>query len=249
MLSSPSGVSYGTVLGSTFASLFPTRLGKFVLDGVVDVPEYYTGTWSSNLHNADLAVEDFFRFCHAAGPTKCALWSNSTAAISQRTRGILEAVRTSPVPVYDGNVVRHPQLIRYEELVFLFLAMMYSPLSNWPKLAQLLSDLEKRDGVSTAALLGQASPTMLGVTPLIGGLDSVRKNRGNFDTYEKWTAHHAEMGEESEWVADAWASLGLVTKDLEMYPPASQQFNGEFGNTYFCPSCGGFGEQAANSGL
>ena len=30
------GASYGTELGATYAELFPTRVGRFVLDGAVD---------------------------------------------------------------------------------------------------------------------------------------------------------------------------------------------------------------------
>ncbi len=37
------GYSYGTVLGNYFASLFPERIGRLVLDGVVDVMDYSSG--------------------------------------------------------------------------------------------------------------------------------------------------------------------------------------------------------------
>lgn len=219
-------MSYGTVLGSTFASLFPSRLGKFVLDGVVDVPEYYTGTWSSNLHNADQAFNDFFSFCHSAGQSKCAIANASAGAIATRTKTILESIRKSPIPVYDNAVVQHPVVIRYQEVIFILLQTMYSPLANWPTLAQILVDIESRNGTSTAEYLAKVPLTMGGNTPLIGSLDSVRYNRKNFDTYEKWTAHLRRMAKDSEWFADAWAPLGLSTKDLEILPPLSQQFNG-----------------------
>lgn len=37
------GQSYGTVLGATAAAMFPDRIDKMVIDGVVDLPEYYEG--------------------------------------------------------------------------------------------------------------------------------------------------------------------------------------------------------------
>lgn len=40
------GYSYGTVLGNYFASLFPERVGRLVLDGVVDANDYSTGSVS-----------------------------------------------------------------------------------------------------------------------------------------------------------------------------------------------------------
>lgn len=37
------GFSYGTLLGATFASMYPNRVGRLVLDGVVDAEDYYAG--------------------------------------------------------------------------------------------------------------------------------------------------------------------------------------------------------------
>lgn len=35
------GVSYGTVLGATAVAMFPDRMDKVILDGVVNAEEYY----------------------------------------------------------------------------------------------------------------------------------------------------------------------------------------------------------------
>jgi pimeloyl-ACP methyl ester carboxylesterase len=38
-----SGFSYGTLLGVTVASMFPDRIDKIVLDGVINPWEWYAG--------------------------------------------------------------------------------------------------------------------------------------------------------------------------------------------------------------
>src|SRR5205085_993466 len=37
------GYSYGTILGNYFASMFPGRVGRMMLEAVVDVQDYYAG--------------------------------------------------------------------------------------------------------------------------------------------------------------------------------------------------------------
>jgi len=41
ILTSIPGISYGTVLGATVISMFPDRVDKVILDGVVNAHEYY----------------------------------------------------------------------------------------------------------------------------------------------------------------------------------------------------------------
>jgi pimeloyl-ACP methyl ester carboxylesterase len=38
------GVSYGSLLGTTVAAMFPERMDKVIIDGVVNPFEYYTNT-------------------------------------------------------------------------------------------------------------------------------------------------------------------------------------------------------------
>lgn len=73
------GISYGTFLGQTFASMFPDRVGNVVLDGVVS-PEGYLAnyTWSSVTH-LDGAISTFFINCYELGPSKCSFYTGSSA--------------------------------------------------------------------------------------------------------------------------------------------------------------------------
>lgn len=50
------GISYGTALGNTFASMYPGRVHRMLLDAVVDADDYSKGTVSSNT----LDATDFF---------------------------------------------------------------------------------------------------------------------------------------------------------------------------------------------
>uniref|UniRef100_A0A8H7K5H2 Peptidase S33 tripeptidyl aminopeptidase-like C-terminal domain-containing protein n=1 Tax=Bionectria ochroleuca TaxID=29856 RepID=A0A8H7K5H2_BIOOC len=72
------GISYGTFLGQTFASMFPDRVGNVVLDGVVS-PEGYLAnyTWSSVTH-LDGVISAFFIHCSEVGSDDCSFHTGST---------------------------------------------------------------------------------------------------------------------------------------------------------------------------
>ncbi|KAK3944424.1 TAP-like protein-domain-containing protein [Diplogelasinospora grovesii] len=72
------GISYGTFLGQTFASMFPDRVGNVVLDGVVS-PEGYLTNWTYNsVNHLDGVIAAFFIYCHEAGPSDCAYYTGSS---------------------------------------------------------------------------------------------------------------------------------------------------------------------------
>lgn len=67
------GFSYGTYLGSTFASMFPDRVGRLVLDGVVSEYDYNRSLGNGSLVDAEKALLSFYTFCFNSGPYQCPL--------------------------------------------------------------------------------------------------------------------------------------------------------------------------------
>jgi pimeloyl-ACP methyl ester carboxylesterase len=76
------GVSYGTVVGSTLAAMFPDRVGRMVLDGVLDAELYYGNEWRGFVDQADEAMGEFVRLCYSAGPERCSFWGPSMVDIT-----------------------------------------------------------------------------------------------------------------------------------------------------------------------
>lgn len=50
--------------------------------------------------------------------------------------------------------------------------------------------------------------------------------RYNLSSEQKWEEHVARITEQSKWVGDAWASVALVCKDLDIVPPSGQRIFG-----------------------
>jgi pimeloyl-ACP methyl ester carboxylesterase len=63
------GLSYGTFLGQTFASMFPDRVGRMVLDAVMDPDDRVNGNDVAELISVDAAFSTFFVCCNLAGPS------------------------------------------------------------------------------------------------------------------------------------------------------------------------------------
>ncbi|KAF2184655.1 hypothetical protein K469DRAFT_666450 [Zopfia rhizophila CBS 207.26] len=218
------GISYGTLLGATFASLFPDRIGRMILDAVVDGEEYYHGVWVGNLLETDNAVRSFFKYCHEAGPDLCAFYSPTPAEIEDRLQKVVQDVRDHPIAVFDPSVTAFPRLATYEELNFILLSSLYSPLTYFPLLAQVLRDLENRNGSSLVQITSLTRPTADEPGAMILCMDAA--GRYNLSTIEKWEQHIGLVNEESVYVGDSWSSIALVCRNMDIYPPESQQIHG-----------------------
>ncbi|KAM5343467.1 hypothetical protein ACJ41O_012004 [Fusarium nematophilum] len=71
------GSSYGTVLGQTFAAMFPNGIDRMFLDSVVAPQNYYSGFVATLIHDADEALRNTFKECIDAGPELCRLANHS----------------------------------------------------------------------------------------------------------------------------------------------------------------------------
>ncbi|KAL7929402.1 TAP-like domain-containing protein [Trichoderma chlorosporum] len=135
------GFSYGTVLGNYFASMFPGRVGRLILDGVCDIEDYSGGAgWLRNTLDSDEIFDHFFEGCAAAGPEVCALARASDAheasPIRRRFDAFLSKLDQAPKSVLleSGDVV-----IATGWDVRLFIGLvLYAPLKLFQGLAREL---------------------------------------------------------------------------------------------------------------
>ncbi|MEV0407297.1 alpha/beta hydrolase [Actinoallomurus sp. NPDC050550] len=98
------GISYGTVLGATYANLFPDRVGHVILDGNVD-PIAWThsegGLSTSLREGSDLAsaatLKGFLSLCGRAPVSGCAFSAGSLAATQAKFNTMLRRLQRNPV--------------------------------------------------------------------------------------------------------------------------------------------------------
>ncbi|KAK7949077.1 uncharacterized protein PG986_009963 [Apiospora aurea] len=155
------GISYGTILGGTFASLFPDHVERLVSDGNVDYGDWFRNDQLNAYEDADKIMHAFFTACHRAGPDRCAFHNgNETdpSALEARYWALLATLRQRPVllPAHanaiDSPAV--PQLVTYSALQRLVRTVLYKPLYEFPELARVLAALEKRDGLPYYRMAG-----------------------------------------------------------------------------------------------
>lgn len=131
------GGSYGTVLGGTYAALYPDRVGRMVLDSVVDFNDWYSPIHDPSRHigDADLGLEFFFTACHDAGSEACAIWSEDISSIKQAFYTADRSIHEKPLPVPGFGLVKWPlwRLGVYNAL--------YKPALNFPVLAGITSEI------------------------------------------------------------------------------------------------------------
>jgi pimeloyl-ACP methyl ester carboxylesterase len=148
------GFSYGSMLGTTYANLFPERVRAIVVDGVLDPIAWTTGAagqshlpFSTRLRSDEGAQEtlgEFFRLCDAAGEN-CAFSGNSAA----RFAALRDRLLARPILVeLDGQTFP----FTYTDLIFSTLGALYSTFA-WPFHAEFLAVLE---AAASPAALGAA---------------------------------------------------------------------------------------------
>lgn len=133
------GFSYGTLLGATFASMFPDKVGRVVLDGVVHADHYVNPVWERSVVDADAIWDKFFVSCAEAGAL-CDFYraGDGPEDLRARFREILSSLEAQPAVVLlpDTNL---PGLVTASDVKkSIFFAGLYAPITGFPVIAELL---------------------------------------------------------------------------------------------------------------
>ena len=135
------GQSYGTLLGLTYAALFPTHVRAMVLDSVIDPALSLNQMTLGQAEGFESELDAFFTWC--AGTASCP-WRPSgdpTAAVLT----LLASSAASPVPAGNGRAAGAGEL--YDAL----LDGLYAQ-SDWPQLGDALAADATGDGAQVVAM-------------------------------------------------------------------------------------------------
>jgi pimeloyl-ACP methyl ester carboxylesterase len=109
------GQSAGTMMGQTYANLFPRRVRAMALDSVVD-PVAYTkrmAAWlASSIGSVDATFGAFLSLCQSAGPDRCPLAGSVPA--EQRAQALFAQLRRAPLAAPTATP---PGRLTYGELL------------------------------------------------------------------------------------------------------------------------------------
>lgn len=136
------GFSYGTRLGSTYAELFPEKVGKFVLDGATDPALTLRQSVLNQAGGFQVALESYIQDCVDGGD--CFLGDTVQEGLD-RISGLLDQIDDEPLPT---NEERDLQIGN----AFYGLVLPLYSQENWPFLTQGLEQAFDGDG-STLLLL------------------------------------------------------------------------------------------------
>ncbi|MFF3064247.1 alpha/beta hydrolase [Oerskovia sp. NPDC057915] len=209
------GYSYGTLLGATYAALFPDRVRAMVLDGTVDV-EGWSGVGSDELFGtrngqaagATETFGEFARLCAEAGPSVCALSSlGDPAEVVEATYAALrEAPLTIPMP--DGSTVR----VGYPEAVALVFSYLYEPAA-WGDLDLTLAGLAVLSGAVGPPAAD--APAARSAAPSLGEL---LRRAGYAQDYPSLGGALASLCVDATTPGDPWSYAAKVDALDEQYP-------------------------------
>ncbi|MGN9809816.1 alpha/beta hydrolase [Micromonospora sp. BQ11] len=127
------GYSYGTLLGATYAQLYPQRVRALVLDGAVDPRMGLVASSESQAKGFERAFDNFTRWC-AANAGRCPIAPDARAAVTSA----IEKARVSPVRG-DGGREATPGWVFYAVISSLYTE------AGWEELGRAIDELQGGD--------------------------------------------------------------------------------------------------------
>jgi pimeloyl-ACP methyl ester carboxylesterase len=210
------GFSYGTFLGTTYASLFPDKVGRFVLDGAID-PRVSDEQQSLNqLAGFDLALNNYLKDCVAHDsecPFKGGLWD-----AQQQVKKFLKKMESSTLPTDDGRKLTISStttgliMALYSDTYWIYLSQAFSEAfdgngTTFIRLADFYNDRESD---------GSYNGNTLDANIAINCLDSRSSSKP-----EKMTAQNQKLLKLSPILGRYWQN-GALTCEQWPYPVAKR---------------------------
>ncbi|CAE6378531.1 unnamed protein product [Rhizoctonia solani] len=161
------GISYGTILGSYFINMFPERVGRVIIDGVVNPWDWAVNQplqiVYNSLNSTDANFNAFATHCADAGPSKCAISQQNSTAESIRN-WVFDLIALA----YDHTAATGGTIITSGQLRLLIWGTLYHP-RQWPELAQNLAQISaalsgttnSSGSIHTRNILRQINPAQL----------------------------------------------------------------------------------------
>ena len=145
------GESNGTLMGQTYANMFPGRVRAMALDGIVDPAVFRHGlaaALADGLKDTDLVWSKFLSLCQAAGPDRCALAGHGPVA--PRVDAFLARLRRAPMQTAAGPLT-------YGELLAAAKFNVPASPADWPLAAAGLELALEGDGTVLKLLTADLS--------------------------------------------------------------------------------------------
>ncbi|MEU6541142.1 alpha/beta hydrolase [Streptomyces sp. NPDC047000] len=131
------GISYGTELGGVYAHLFPKKVGRLILDAVVDPGADAVGHAENQAKGFQRALDDYLRST-----------GQNPEQGSRKIADLLKRLDTTPLPTSSGRKLT--QTLAVTGIVL----PLYSQ-SSWPELTSALEAAGQGDGSELLALADQ----------------------------------------------------------------------------------------------
>jgi pimeloyl-ACP methyl ester carboxylesterase len=225
------GFSYGTLLGSTFAAMHPDRVGRVVLDGLMNPQDYYKGIWLSQLQDSDKIITKFCEYCFTAGRERCPLYTGSSAKnIETRLEQTMMNLKDNPIPV-PATETQGPEVVLFGDIYLRLLSAMYFSYEYAESFFHLLSELDsanitsiavegiasgkqsmvkaaelspecQKDGLFSDACVSSTYISGIGPSQAISCMDA---GGGNNLTKDKFRSYLTELHGQSRWLSRSWA--------------------------------------------
>ena len=177
------GQSYGTLIGTTYAELFPENIGRMVLDGITDHTISEVGFLTSAAVTLEITLEKFFEWCDST--EECALHGMDPATVWD---DLIAAAQKAPIPApgcVETGACRSDATA--EEIIFMVKTALHAFEANplfgpgWPAVSAAIAQAAQGNATLVSMPISSSETDSLFSTIAISCVDWTRNGRTSAD--------------------------------------------------------------------